>query len=143
MSLLSDTHKKKRARLLPAEVTDKKQNVLICSADLNFCFSLSMLYQDRYNVVTATDVSMLDTFAESYSADLVILDFPPSQKIIERLNALKALNRRVPVIMLYVYGSKEMELDKIIRSYVDSVFYKPFEIAAVSSRIEELLPAQG
>jgi hypothetical protein len=30
-------------------------------------------------------------------------------------------------------------LDRTIRTHVDSVFYKPFEISAVSKRIDEIL----
>jgi hypothetical protein len=41
--------------------------------------------------------------------------------------------------MLYVYNTREAALDRTIREHVDSVFYKPVEISAVSGRIERLL----
>ncbi len=118
----------------------KRKSILIYSPDLNFCFSLSMLFQDRYTVSTTTNLSMLETFVANYAVDLIIIDAVPSSRIIERLNALRGLRCKLPIIMLYVYNAKDVALDQKIREHVDSVFYKPFEINAVSKRIEELLP---
>jgi DNA-binding response OmpR family regulator len=126
-------------RLMPAGEGVRKKSILIYSPDLNFCFSLSMLFQDRYTVSTTTNLSMLETFVANYAADLVIIDAIPSTRIIERLDALREPNHRLPIIMLYVYSAKEVQLDQTARQHVDSVFYKPFEINVVSKRIEELL----
>jgi hypothetical protein len=38
-----------------------------------------------------------------------------------------------------VYNAKDVHLDQAIRTQVDSVFYKPFEINTVSRRIDDLL----
>ena len=121
------------------EVDDTKRTILIYSPDLNFCFSLSMLFQDRYNVVTTTNPALLETFVVHYSADLVIVDAIPSEKILVRLDHLKEYNRELPIIMLYVYSQKDVRFDQAIRQRVDSVFYKPFDIAAMSKRIQELM----
>jgi DNA-binding NtrC family response regulator len=118
-----------------------KKTILIYSPDLNFCFSLSMLFQDRYNVVTTTNPGMLETFVGHYEADLVIVDAVPSEQMIERLGGLKEARKDLPIIMLYVYSPKSVNMDKAIRDRVDSVFYKPFDLGAVSKRIDELLPA--
>jgi len=128
-------------RVQPAqpEVDENKKTILIYSPDLNFCFSLSMLFQDRFNVITTTSLGLLDTFVGTYSADLVIVDAIPSQKVLMRLEGLRGIKRDLPIIMLYVYSSREVELDTEIRKHVDSVFYKPFEIDSVSERIEGLL----
>jgi DNA-binding NtrC family response regulator len=120
-------------------VDEVKKTILIYSPDLNFCFSLSMLFQDRYNVVTTTNPGMLGKFAADYSPALAVIDAVPSETIITRLGAFKSLDRRLPVIMLYVYNAKDMALDKSIRDHVDAVFYKPFDVALLSKRIEELL----
>ncbi|MCK5572485.1 MAG: hypothetical protein KAJ12_06975 [Bacteroidetes bacterium] len=128
-------------RVQPAqpEVDDNKKTILIYSPDLNFCFSLSMLFQDRFNVITTTNLGLLDTFVGTYSADLVIVDAIPSEKVLIRLEGLRGIKSDLPIIMLYVYSSREVGLDTEIRKHVDSVFYKPFEIDSVSERIEGLL----
>ncbi len=122
-------------------VEEGKKTILIFSPDLNFCFSLSMLFQDRYNVITTTNIGMLHSFVSHYSANLLIMDAAPSEKIIEQVHVLKDLNKRLPIIMLYVYSPKEAQLDNRVRQEIDSVFYKPFDFATVSKRINELLPA--
>lgn len=130
------------AKSAQSEGGESKKTILLYSPDLNFCFSLSMLFQDRYNVITTTNPGMLDKLVADYSADLVLVDAVPSEKLIERLGALRKLVKRLPTILLYVYNARDVELDKAIRAHVDAVFYKPFEIAPVSRRIEELLAEQ-
>lgn len=121
-------------------VDEEKKTILIYSPDLNFCFSLSMLFQNRYNVITTTDATMLEKFVANYAANLVIVDAAPTEKMLERLQKVKASNPTVPIIMLYVYSPKEEQLDRAARQNVDSVFYKPFDLPAMSKRISELLP---
>lgn len=119
---------------------ETKKTILIYSPDLNFCFSLSMLFQNRYNVVTMTDAALLERFVENYGAHLVIVDAAPTERMLEMLHKVKAGNPRVPIIMLYVYSPKDAHLDRAARQEVDSVFYKPFDLPAMSKLINQLLP---
>jgi DNA-binding NtrC family response regulator len=121
------------------QVEEGKRTILIYSPDLNFCFSLSMLFQDRYNVITTTSIGSLDKFVSDYSADLVLIDAVPSEKLLQRIEALKQLKADLPLIMLYVYNGKDVRLDQNLRKQVAAVFYKPFEVAAVSQKIQEIL----
>ncbi len=116
------------------------KTLLIFSPDLNLCFCLSMLFQDRFHVVTNTDLSMIEPLAVGESADLIIVDALPSERLIAQLDAMRSARGCVPVILLYAYNARTGALDRAIRSHVDSVFYKPVEIAAITRRIEELLP---
>jgi DNA-binding response OmpR family regulator len=119
----------------------KKKSILIYSPDVIFCFSLSALFQNRYNVSTTTIMSMVETFVANCSADLVIIDAVPSARMIERIESMREGGKHIPIIMLYVYSGKDVQLDEKVRKHVDAIFYKPFEIDVVSKRIEELLPA--
>jgi DNA-binding response OmpR family regulator len=119
--------------------SEPKKTIILYSPDLNFCFSLSMLFQDRFNVITTTNLGMLQRLVTDYAADLVVVDAVPSPKLIERIESLRSASPNLPILLLYVYNSKETNLDRAIREHVDSVFYKPLEIAPISRRIEELL----
>lgn len=141
MPLTPDTHAGRKRPPDEFDSAEGKKTILIYSPDLNFCFSLSMLFQDRYNVITTTNIGMLDKLVADHSANLVMVDAVPSEKLIDRIDSLKTLNRKLPIILLYVYNSKDVALDKAIRRHVDSVFYKPFEITPVSRKIEDLLDA--
>jgi DNA-binding response OmpR family regulator len=142
MQVPAEASKGKQIQPLLSEEDGSKKTILIYSPDLNFCFSLSMLFQNRYNVSTTTNLGMLETFLANYSADLVMIDAFPSAKITQTLEGLRELKQHLPIIMLYVYNSKEVGMDKAIREHVDSVFYKPFDISVVSKRIDELLKSK-
>lgn len=124
----------------PRSAETGKRTILIYSPDLNFCFSLSMLFQDRYTVVTTTNPGLLENFVEHYAADLVVVDALPTEKMIERLQGLRSRGRRPPILMLYVCGPRDTALDALARRHVDSVMYKPFDVADMARRIAELLP---
>lgn len=116
------------------------KNLLIFSPDLNLCFCLSMLFQDRFHVVTNTDLALIGPLAVEENADLIIVDAAPSERLIAQLDGVRDGHGPVPVIMLYAYNARAGALDRAIRGHVDSVFYKPVEVAAITRRIEELLP---
>ena len=117
----------------------ERKSILIFSPDLNLCFSLSVLFQDRYHVVTTTNIATFEKLATCFGADLAIVDEVPSDCLIRRLEAIASGPAKIPIIMLYVYSGRDVMLDRAIRTRVDSVFYKPVEISVVSKRIDEIL----
>lgn len=139
MPLPADIHKDKQSSSgAPAADVDRK-TILIYSPDLNFSFSLSMVFQDRYHVVTASNTGMLESFASTYAVDLAIVDSVPSELIVRQIDALKTLRCGLPVIMTYVYDARDVGLDTAVRGHVEAVLYKPFEVETVLSRVEQLL----
>jgi len=122
-----------------AVLEERKKTILLYSPDLNFCFSLSTVFQDRYNVITTTDPDFLDSFTTHYTADLVVVDSDPSNKMITRFQTIKERNESTPILVLYVYSPKGVEMDRAIRQHVDAVLYKPFDVDAITERIQQLL----
>jgi len=120
---------------------EDKKTILLYSPDLNFCFSLSVLFQDRFNVITTTNLGLIDRLYGTYDADLVMIDAVPSEGLVGRLEKLKLAHPTLPVFVLYVYHAKDARLDREIRGQVDSVFYKPIELERLTQRIETLLKA--
>lgn len=118
-----------------------RKSILIFSPDLNLCFSFSVLFQDRYHVVTTTNIATFEKLAACVGADLAIVDEIPSECLLKSLELLGRGLKKIPVIMLYVYNERDVTLDRAIRSRVDSVFYKPVEVSVVSKRIDEILTA--
>ena len=130
---------KREVRVAEKIADEGRKTILIVSPDPNFCLSLSMLFGDRYNVLTASSLSVLQETVESRGADLILVDEGPSRKMVDRIDTFKHLHPTLPVIILYVYSPKDMELDSELRRTADSVYYKPFEIGAVSKRVDDLL----
>jgi DNA-binding response OmpR family regulator len=116
-----------------------RKTILIVSPDPNFCLSLSMLFGDRYRVLTASGLSVLQEGMEAKGVDLILVDEGPSRKMVDCIDAFRHLNPALPIIVLYVYSPKDVNLDMELRRTTDSVFYKPFEIGTVSKRIDDLL----
>jgi len=59
--------------------------------------------------------------------------------MVDRIESFRHLNPALPLIILYVYSPKDVNLDSELRRTADSAFYKPFEIGTVSKRIDDLL----
>ena len=127
----------------PRDLTPEsgRRTVLIFSSDTNLCFSLSLLFQDRYRVVTTTNISAIEELALGSGADVAIVDESPSECLLSRLENLRDGSAKIPVIMLYVYNARYMALDRAFRTHVASVYYKPVEVSLLSKRIDELLAA--
>ncbi len=120
------------------DLEERKRTILLYSPDLSFCFSLSTVFQDRYNVVTTTDPDFLDSFTTHYTADLVVVDADPSSKMLSRFQEMKKKNVNIPILVLYVYSPRGVEMDRAIRQHVDAVLYKPFDVDAITERIQQL-----
>jgi len=121
------------------EATADRKTILIFSPDVNLCASLSMLFQDRYDVVTTSDLKCIERLASDNCANLAIVDEVPSERLISAIDSLHARCTDLPVLLLYVYNARDVAMDCAMRGHVDAVFYKPVEITAVSKRIDELL----
>ena len=125
----------------PAGARPERRTIMIFSADVNLCFSLSLLFQDRYRVVTTTNLSAIEELAAGAGANLAIVDESPSECLLKRLENLRDGSAIIPVIMLYVYNARDVTLDREFRSRAASVYYKPVEVSVLSRRIDELLAA--
>lgn len=130
---------KREVRVAEQHADEGRKTILIVSPDQNFCLSLSMLFGDRYRVLTASGLSVLQEGVEGRGIDLILVDEEPSRRMVDRIDAFRHLNPSLPIIILYVYSPKDVDLDSDLRKAVDSVFYKPFEIVTVSKRVDDLL----
>ncbi len=117
----------------------KVKTIVIFSRALDFCYSLLMLFQDRFQVTMTTDEELLDNLVCRTHVDLVIVDASPSHRMQEYIRLIKRVRPNLPIILLYVYRSENQRLEQIIKEYVDAVFYKPIDIAEVTKRVNELV----
>ena len=122
-----------------SEPEPARKSILIYSPDLSICFSLSSFLQDRFNVLTTSDPELLRSLATIQSTALVIIDDEPSSAMIERLRQLRKDTQDLPLLMFYVYGPGNLQLDKSAREHVNTVFYKPINVHEITSKIEELI----
>ena len=98
-----------------------------------------MYLQSDYNVTTTTDISVLKTMTKHIKFDLLIMDAQPSNSIEIFCKEIKELYPEIPVILTYVYQNNYKAFDLNIRKYINSVFYKPFDLYEVSKHLTSLL----
>jgi DNA-binding response OmpR family regulator len=100
-----------------------------------------MFLQTQYKVVATTDIEVVQSLICNKSADLVILDTEPSADVLVKCEQFKKCRSDVPVILTYVFNNKLKESESSIKKYINEIFYKPFDLNEISSRIPVLLPA--
>lgn len=114
------------------------KKIIFYSPDFTFNLSLLMYLQSNYNITTTTNIEDLKAISSSFSCDLIILDTQPSINIETLCKELKEFNPKTPIILLYVFDNKLKFLDENIRKYVNSVFYKPFDLDSVTRKLSTL-----
>lgn len=115
------------------------KSVVVYSPDFSLCYSLLMFLQNHYKVVATTNIDAVSAMVRNASADLVIIDSEPDQTIEELLNHLKTMNPQTPIILTYVYNNRLSIFENKIKKNVKDIFYKPFDINEISSRIPFLI----
>jgi len=114
------------------------KKIVFYSPDFTLNLSLLMFLQSNYNITTTTDIEDLKAIASSFACDLIILDAPPTVDIETLCKELKDFNPDIPIILLYVFDNKLKIPDENIRKYVNSVFYKPFDLDNVTRQLSVL-----
>ncbi|MFI5252608.1 MAG: hypothetical protein ACHQQQ_09295 [Bacteroidota bacterium] len=115
------------------------KSIVLYSSDVDFCISFMLLFQDRYNVMTTSDVEMLTLAVEQYHPDLVIADAVPNERMTHRFDQIKHEHPNLPIILFYVSRLEHPMLKENIVKYVDAMFSKPIDIPEVTRRINELV----
>jgi DNA-binding response OmpR family regulator len=119
----------------------KMKNVIIYSPDFSLCYSLLMYLQTQYKVVATTDLEIVSSIVCGGSADLVILDTEPDSALLSKCETFKKCKKDLPLILTYVFNERVKESENLIKKFVNDIFYKPFDLNEISSRIPVLLPS--
>ena len=98
-----------------------------------------MFLQNHYKVVATTSLDAVTAMIRNSSADLVILDSEPNETIESLITEVKNISCETPIILTYVYNSKLSKVENKIKPSVKEIFYKPFDLNEISSRIPNLL----
>jgi DNA-binding NtrC family response regulator len=98
-----------------------------------------MFLQNHYKVVATTSLDAVSAMIRNSSADLLILDSEPNETIERLLIEVKNINCETPIVLTYVYNSKLSVVENKIKPNVKEIFYKPFDLNEISTRIPNLL----
>lgn len=117
-----------------------KKRILIYSQDKDFCASLTLLFEDEFDVISSSSLSELAGKIESRQADLLIADSPSRMREIYRgIEDIKKREPSLPIVLLSVYRFENKDLEINFRRFVDTLIYKPIDISQLSRTVHSLL----
>jgi DNA-binding response OmpR family regulator len=123
----------------PARGKEEQQAIVLYSPDMDYCMSLRLLFQDRYTMITTTDVNMLVTIVNAFQPDLVIIDALPTERMRHRVELMKRNNADMRVMFFTTQRFADHEIHEFLRTSVDAVFSKPVDLAEITERIRALV----
>jgi DNA-binding response OmpR family regulator len=138
---MKTTARKLRTARVMGTVNPKtaRKSIVLYSPDADFCVSLQLLLQNRYDITTTSDVDMIVMLAKAFKADMLIVDGSPSRSMVGRFGAIKR-DRPPTVIMMFSHGHPQPDhaFDPL-GGTIDAMFAKPIDIDEMVDRIHELI----
>jgi DNA-binding response OmpR family regulator len=117
-----------------------KKRIVILSSDATLGLSLSLFFENVYNVISTSEGEVVEKALESDMIDLLIIDIGLfDTDLLTLVGAVRNKNADLPVIVMYVYQEKIRKLEDKLRSQVNMIFYKPVDLSQVSNEIRVLL----
>jgi DNA-binding NtrC family response regulator len=118
----------------------KKNRILVFSPDRDLAESLSMLFENHFEIASETTLGNLENRITSVRPSLLILDLHTfSSDVMLQLKILEASHLKVPVVVLRAYNRLRPDVEDFIERIAKVVFYKPFNAEEVVQSIHELL----
>jgi DNA-binding NtrC family response regulator len=116
------------------------KRILIFSNDNDFCRSLTMYFQSKYEVVSASSIEELLVILSKEKFDLLLTDSTKSDKdIFPAIKNIKSTYPHLYIVLLYVYKSSDGEQEKQFRQCVDAILYKPVDASKMMDIMNDLL----
>jgi len=115
------------------------KRVIIYSPDFSLCYSLLVYLQSRYKLVVTTDFEMLNSFSFDSKNDVLFLDHDLDSQLIKTCENLKNRYTEIPIFLTYVYTKKASHSENMIKSFVNEIFYKPFDLNEISIKLTDIL----
>ncbi len=119
---------------------DSAARILLVDDDRTFRLSTAeLLSHEGYKVVLAADGREAATALETEPIDLMLLDLRmPGVDGLKVVEALRALGRRVPILMISGFGTVESAVEALHLG-ADDFLTKPVDPDVLSARVAELL----
>ena len=115
------------------------ETIVLFSPDMDFCMSLRLLYQEKYEIVTTTDPEMILDLVASFHPDLVILDAFPTNPMRRRFKEIKKEYPAAQIMVFYASQFNDRGVREVLRTSVDAAFSKPIDLNEVTERIYGLI----
>ncbi len=103
------------------------------------CYSILMYLHDNYKITATTSFAMIKRIINNADINLILIDEEPTEKLTRMCEELKANHPGLRIVITYVFNNRAGGYENEIRKYIDSIFYKPFNLHDVSDELSKLL----
>ncbi len=119
---------------------DKKDKILVFSPDRDLAQSLSMLFENHFDIACETSLANLQKQIALVGPSLLIVDLHTfSSDVMHELSIVEGNTGDVPVVILRAYNRLRADVEELVQRTADVVFYKPFNAEEVVKTIHDLL----
>ena len=119
---------------------DKKDKILVFSPDRDLAQSLSMLFENHFEIAYETSLANLQKQIAIVAPSLLIVDLHTfSSDVMHELSIVEGNTGDVPVVILRAYNRLRADVEELVQRTADVVFYKPFNAEEVVKTIHDLL----
>ncbi len=118
----------------------KDKRILLFSPDADLARCLGLTLQNANRVEVEFNLEKLEQRIREEVPDLILVDlFVFSEDIQKQLAVIRRTAVAVPLIILRAYLSVSPEVNELIDSIADVVFYKPVDVVQLAETIQGLL----
>lgn len=118
----------------------QKRKILVFSPDRDLAKSLSLLFENHFDITCETSTGNLGKLIAAASPDLLIVDLHTfSSDVMLELSIVEANCARVPVVILRAYNRLRADVEEMVQRTAKVVFYKPFNAEEVVQSIHRLM----
>ena len=118
----------------------KKKKILVFSPDRDLAQSLSMLFENHFEITCETSMVNLGKHIALVAPDLLIVDLHTfSSDVMLELNIVESNSVNIPVVVLRAYNRLRSDVEEMVQRTAKLVFYKPFNAEEVVRSIHNLL----
>ncbi|HEY6952251.1 MAG TPA: hypothetical protein VI758_07575 [Bacteroidota bacterium] len=120
--------------------SDKKKRILVFSPDRDLAQSLSMLFENHFEIACETSTRDLEKRIAAVAPALLIVDLHTfSSDVMLELSIVEASCAKVPVVILRAYNRLRSDVEEMVQRTAKVMFYKPFNAEDVVRSIHNLL----
>jgi DNA-binding response OmpR family regulator len=116
----------------------RRKTIVLYSADMDFCMSLRLLFQERYRMITTTDVGMLLPTIRAFQPDLVIADAIPTERMRNRFETMRREFPAIRIMLFYAPRFSQQAMHEYVRAFTDVALTKPLDLEEVIVQIDKL-----
>lgn len=117
-----------------------RKKIFVFSPDRDLAQSLSMLFENHFEITVETSMGNLSKRIAAVCPDLLVVDLHTfSSDVMLELSIVESSCTKVPAVILRAYNRLRSDVEEMVQRTAKAIFYKPFNAEEVVRSIHTLL----